>query len=74
MKGGILIVKFPNLRAEMARHGIRVGDVAKTLGLSYSAAYKKITGHSEFTLSELVIIRKKFFPDKTLDYLFEETA
>ena len=67
-------MKYPNLRAEMARRGIKVGDVAKTLNLSYSATYNKISGRTDFTLAELLIIKRRFFPDKTLDYLFDDNV
>ncbi|MCI8965563.1 MAG: hypothetical protein HFJ43_04350 [Clostridia bacterium] len=62
---------FPNLEAEMARKKLTKLDIQKKIGLSQSTFYCKSNGKSEFTLLEAQEIQSKFFPECTLDYLFE---
>ena len=53
---------FPNLEAEMARSKI---TQATPTTMSF-----KLSGRSSLSLRECVEIKRKAFPDKTLDYLF----
>ncbi len=64
---------FENLRIEMERKNITIQRLAddKKLGLCYSTLNKKIKGRTEWLRSEMLYIRDNFFPDKTLEYLFE---
>lgn len=62
--------KHPNLRAEMARIGIKQKDVAKLLGVSELTVSKKMNGKSSFTIDEAFLIKETFFPNFTVDYLF----
>lgn len=62
---------YPNLRAEMARKNIKSVVVAEILGISYDTMSNKMNGKSDFTRTEIFKIRDKFFPDLTLEYLFE---
>lgn len=62
---------YPNLRAEMARKNIKSVVVAETLGISYDTMSNKMNGKSDFTRTEIFKIRDEFFPDLTLEYLFE---
>ena len=41
------------LRYEMERRGVSVDDMCRELKMSRSAFYRKCTGASEFTLSEI---------------------
>ena len=61
-----------NLIAEMARIGINRSDLAKATGLSYGTILKKVNGEYEFDMSEAKKIKQKFFPDLSLEYLFEK--
>lgn len=63
-------IKYPNLRAEMSRIGIRQRDVAKLLGVSELTVSKKMNGKSSFTIDEAFLIKETFFPNFTVDYLF----
>lgn len=65
---------YCNLKAEMARHGIKSKDIAEVLKLSEKSISNKITGKSEFTIPEAMGIKKHFFQDKTIDYLFDKSA
>lgn len=60
-----------NLMAEMTRYGIFNKDIAKTIGTTDKSVSNKILCKTEFTRKEMVEIKKKYFPDFTLDYLFE---
>lgn len=63
---------YPNLRAEMLRYGVTVEDVAAAVGISVSATWRRLTGHSPITNGEMRRIRDQFFPFATLDYLYDE--
>lgn len=62
---------FCNLKAEMKRAGISLGAFAAKLGISESAATKKLAGKNEFKLSEIQAAIE-LFPGCTWDYLFEQ--
>lgn len=62
---------FHNLEAEMARKKLTKLDIQKELGLSQSTFYSKSNGKNEFTLLEAQQIKNIFFPECSLDYLFE---
>jgi hypothetical protein len=62
---------FPNLLAEMTRQKITQDDIANDIGICHSSINLKLTGKREFTLKEIQLIKEKFFPMFTLDYLFE---
>jgi DNA-binding XRE family transcriptional regulator len=63
---------YPNLRAEMARYGIKPTDLAETLGLTRKSINNKMTCRTKlgFGLDEAVKIRDTFFPKIRLDELF----
>lgn len=65
-------MRFTTLRAEMARKGLKGKDIAKALQISDKSAYNKINGITEFTLKETITIRDKFFPEMTIDFLFND--
>lgn len=45
------------LKAELARNGLELKDLAKALDISKAALYRKTKGISEFKLSEISKIR-----------------
>ena len=59
-----------NLKAEIARAGLRYDDLAKLIGKTDKAVREKITGGSSFTFPEALTIRAELFPDLSLEYLF----
>lgn len=59
-----------NLRKEMKKHGLSQQDLADFMGISRQAFSNKINGRANLLLSEAIAIRDKFFPNKSLDYLF----
>lgn len=62
---------FPNLRAEMARKNINGKHLAGILKISYESVGNKINGKTEFTRLEMFKIKHEYFPDLSIDYLFE---
>lgn len=63
-------ISMVNLEAEMTRKRISRRDIAELLGVTYRTIHSKFNGESEWTLSECLKIRDKFFPEMELDYLF----
>ena len=66
---------YPNLAAELARLGITYISLAKSLGISRAALYKKMSGAINFTLKDITAIQEILKTansdgDYTLDYLF----
>jgi plasmid maintenance system antidote protein VapI len=63
-----------NLRAEMAREGITMVDIADYLNLRYATVNEKVNGKYRFYYDEALKIKKRFFPNQSLEYLFENDA
>lgn len=61
-----------NLIAEMARAGISQKDLAKLIEKDERSISNKIYCRTEFTRKEMVEIKKNYFPNCSLDYLFEQ--
>lgn len=60
-----------NLKAEMARYGVSSADIAKAIEKAERSVRDKIKGVYDFTLPEAILVRDKFFPGMSLEYLFE---
>ena len=60
-----------NLLGVMKTSKVSQSDLAKLLGLSNNAISHKMRGRVDFTSSEMYAIRDRYFPDKTLDWLFK---
>lgn len=68
---------FPNLRSEMARKNVTISDIATLLSVRYATAHDKMSGKSRFYYDEALKIKKEFFEEYEIEYLFwkeEETA
>lgn len=64
---------YANLKRELFAKGITQVMLAKTLGIGTSTLTHKMRGKTEFKSSEMITIKREFFPDKTLEYLFDES-
>lgn len=62
---------YPNLNAEMSRIGIEQKDIAKKLNKGADGVSLKINGKRAWLLDEAKIIKAAFFPNLSIDYLFE---
>lgn len=65
---------YVNLRAEMAKNGVSVEDVAQTLGIHRNTATNKICGDTPFTIDEAFALRDARFPGYEVGYLFRKRA
>lgn len=65
---------FENLKAEMARSNLSIMDLSKDkeLGLSYETLRNKFSGKTEWNKREMFLLKKKYFKDKSIEYLFEQ--
>ena len=63
---------FKNLLAEMARRDINNLYLSRLLNLTPNTISRKMTGKNEFTRKEMFTIRDNFFPELTIEYLFQE--
>lgn len=61
-----------NLIIEAKKRKITYTLIAKLLSLSNNSVTQKMRGKRDFTASEMFAIQKEFFPDMTLEYLFEK--
>lgn len=62
---------YKNLEAELKRIDKSYKDLAKLLNLHVSTISAKMNGHTDFLLRECRNIKIFWFPNLTLDYLFE---
>lgn len=61
-----------NLSRELRRKRITHNTVAKRIGVSERTLANKLSGRTEFTVREALVIRSSYFPELTPDYLFAE--
>lgn len=74
MRGGGAVTRnsaYMNLSAEMAREGILNRDIASLLKLQPATIGQKMA-NGTFSMRECKAIKKKWFKQFTLDYLFAE--
>ena len=64
---------FPNLEAEMSRRKLTNANCALACQMTEKSFSNKRTGKTDFTLPEIMALKKAFFPNCTLEYLFDET-
>lgn len=65
---------YRNLKAEMAREGILSKDIAVFLGVREATISDKLNGKYRFYYDEAYSIKKHFFPNCELEYLFYKPA
>ena len=63
---------YRNLEAEMVRYGVTRNHIAKILNLRYASIIDKLSGKYSFKLDEAFKIQREFFPNLTIEYLFEQ--
>ncbi len=62
---------YRNLEAEMARNKVTRRNLADTLGVRYATVIEKLNGKYPFKLDEAFAIKQNFFPNLSMEYLFE---
>lgn len=65
---------FTNLVAEMAKKNLTKMDFARNdkLKLSYTTLRNKFSEKTDWTRNEMFTIQESYFPDKTIEYLFQK--
>lgn len=58
----------------MGRQQITIIDLADKIGVNRDTMSRKLSGKSPLFLNEAFIIKREFFPEKDLYYLFKELA
>lgn len=61
---------YPNLAAEMARNGITERDIAEVAEKSPDTIRNWMRGKGEIPIGKALIIRERFFPQSTIEYLY----
>lgn len=59
-----------NLQSALRAKGMDNKKYASFLGISEKSVYNKITGETDFTLSEIIKTGEFLFPQYKLEYLF----
>lgn len=63
---------YKNLRAEMARSGVTITQIADLLGVRFATVSDKLNGRSRFFCDEAIHIKRSFFPNHSVEYLFDQ--
>lgn len=61
---------YPNLEAEIVRHGIKKIEIARAIGKTYGTVSQKLRGKYPLTWDEATVIQECFFADLDIKYLF----
>lgn len=61
---------YANLKKELFAKNVTQVQLAKALGIGTNTLAKKMHGKTEFKASEMMTIKRDFFPEMTLEYLF----
>ena len=65
---------YPNPRAEMARRGLTSQRLAQALRLNPGTLSAKLNDPSRLRLDEAFLLRDRFFPGESVEYLFDRHA
>ena len=63
---------YPVLSGEIFKRGIKKRAIASAIGVSDRTLNNKMRGITDFTWPEVSKIRNTFFPDLSVDELFQE--
>ncbi len=67
-------IAYDNLRAEMARRNIGVGNLAKMCGYNRDTLSRKLSKKSPLNLDDAFKIQRTAFPESDIRYLFAEVG
>ncbi len=62
---------YANLKAEMARKGLSCGQLGGSIGCTEDMFSNRLRGKTRFTLEEAKAIQRQFFPECTIEYLYD---
>lgn len=63
---------YRNLEAEIARKGIHKKEIAGVWDCRQATVYDKLNGKSKITLDEAQSLKREFFPEMKIEYLFKK--
>lgn len=63
---------YKNLKILMINNNVTGEDIAKALDKTTKAITYRLTGNTDFKRSEMLLIKKKLFPNYTLDQIFDD--
>lgn len=61
-----------NLEKARQKNGVTKVDLADLLGVKYQTITEKIEGNSSFKFEEALLIKRTYFPEYDLIYLFSK--
>lgn len=64
---------YSNLIGEIAKSRICNADIASALRIHPNTFRNKLNGESSFSVEEAFTIKRTFFPEKDLTYLFDRS-
>ena len=64
---------YTNLLTEMKRYNMTINSMSKDLKMAYEKLYDRFSGKTDWTRQEMLDIKYKYFPNLSLDYLFENS-
>jgi hypothetical protein len=65
---------FSNIDAELARKKLSYKDLSKLTDIKYDTLVNKLSGKTEFKLSEMKLVQSKCFPEFPLEVIFQEQS
>lgn len=65
---------YPNLRAEMARRGVNMSQLADAIGLTVGKVSARLSGKVKMSLDEAQAIKDVLHTDLPLEVLFSKEA
>lgn len=63
---------FKNLEAELSRIGKSKKDLSNDTNIEYKTLLNKLSGRTPINKKDMALIKRTYFPNMTIDYLFEE--
>ncbi len=63
---------FRNLEAELSRKGMSKKELSEEVGIEYKTLLNYLSGTTNINLKAMLLIKRKVFPEFTIDYLFED--
>ena len=64
---------YKNLLKEIKKYDISMSDMSKNLKIPQKILTARFSGKTEWTRKEMLDIKYKFFPNLSLEYLFESS-
>ena len=64
---------YKNLITEIKKCDISINDMSENLKIPHELLIARFSGKTEWTRKEMLDIKYKFFPNLSLEYLFENS-